>query len=354
MHHAGDVDFSDHSIFDTIGKRFSIDAALLPIGGMMPVWYYRFRRRALDRGIHIDPDCALDIFERLGARSLVPIHWGTVHLRLGLPSMPRRRLAKISTARNAAGVRILDHGERLEPRWRGRVRAMTDLRRAATILGWHVVVTATALTAGAVFALATPEVRRDLAHGSYTYVQPLYLAVLAPAWAIAALQLVQLGRATDIATRAWRAAALGLGLAAAACICAELCSRAELRSETVSPVTWSALAAITAVAGLVIWMGAASRAGAQLAARIAANTMSLPTVRRREQALQLAVLFRLIVPVCFASTITVGLAAPSAAIAIVMCGVLAFLGAALALASILARCRELPAAIGSNLGAAAR
>ncbi|MBA3538346.1 MAG: MBL fold metallo-hydrolase, partial [Deltaproteobacteria bacterium] len=99
VHHAGDVDFSDHAIFDDIGKRFSIDAALPPIGGMMPVWWYRMRRRNLDRGVHIDPDCALDIYERLGARALVPIHWGTVHLPFGPASMPRRRLAKVAAVR---------------------------------------------------------------------------------------------------------------------------------------------------------------------------------------------------------------------------------------------------------------
>lgn len=113
IHHAGDIDFSDHAVFDDIGKRFAIDAALLPIGGMMPVWWYRLRRGALDRGVHIDPDCALDIYERLGARTLVPIHWGTVHLRLGLPSMPRRRLAKIAATRNLGGVHILRHDEQL-------------------------------------------------------------------------------------------------------------------------------------------------------------------------------------------------------------------------------------------------
>ena len=108
--HAGDVDFSDHAIYDDIGKRFSIDAALLPIGGMFPVWYYRRRRHWMDRGIHIDPDCALDIYERLGARRMVPVHWGTLHLRLGLPSMPRRRLAKVADVRGVAGVTILPHG----------------------------------------------------------------------------------------------------------------------------------------------------------------------------------------------------------------------------------------------------
>ena len=114
VHHAGDVDFSDHAIFDDIGKKFAIDATLLPIGGMMPVWYYRQRRSRMDRGVHIDPDCALDIYERLGAKNMVPVHWGTLHLRLGLPSMPRRRLMKIARERDSAGVQVLHHGETLE------------------------------------------------------------------------------------------------------------------------------------------------------------------------------------------------------------------------------------------------
>jgi L-ascorbate metabolism protein UlaG (beta-lactamase superfamily) len=114
LHHAGDVDFSDHAVFDDIGKRHAITAALLPIGGMLPVWYYRMRRHLLDRGVHIDPDCALDIFERLGAQHLVPVHWGTVNLRLGPPSMPSRRLAKIAMERGKhEHVRILTHGQRL-------------------------------------------------------------------------------------------------------------------------------------------------------------------------------------------------------------------------------------------------
>ncbi|MEZ4360208.1 MAG: MBL fold metallo-hydrolase [Kofleriaceae bacterium] len=114
VHHAGDVDFSDHQIFDAIGKRFSLAATLLPVGGMLPVWYYRMRRRALDRGIHIDPDCALDIFERLGARTMVPVHWGTLNLRLGPPSMPRRRLAWQAARRQVTErLSLLRHGDRL-------------------------------------------------------------------------------------------------------------------------------------------------------------------------------------------------------------------------------------------------
>lgn len=112
VHHAGDVDMSTFDVFDDIGRDFSLDATLLPIGGMLPVWYYRLRRRALDRGVHIDPDTALGIAQRLGARTMVPVHWGTVHLRLGPPSAPRRRLSKMAEREGLADlVRILDHGE---------------------------------------------------------------------------------------------------------------------------------------------------------------------------------------------------------------------------------------------------
>jgi L-ascorbate metabolism protein UlaG (beta-lactamase superfamily) len=114
VHHAGDIDMSDFSIFEELGRRYRLDATLLPIGGMLPVWYYRARRRALDRGIHIDPDTALDIAQRLGARAMIPVHWGTVHLRLGPPAAPRRRLEKIAHAEGASElVRVLDHGEAL-------------------------------------------------------------------------------------------------------------------------------------------------------------------------------------------------------------------------------------------------
>ena len=114
LHHAGDVDFSDHAVFDDIGKRHTIDAALLPITGMLPVWYYRWRRGVMDGGIHIDPDCALEIFERLGARALVPVHWGTVHLPFSLPGTARRRLTRIARERGKTNaVRVLAHGESL-------------------------------------------------------------------------------------------------------------------------------------------------------------------------------------------------------------------------------------------------
>lgn len=116
VHHAGDVDFSDHAVFDDIGKRHSIDVTMLPIGGMMPLKWYQSRRHLLDQGIHIDPDCAVDIFERLGAKQLVPVHWGTLNFRFGSPKAPRHRLEQLISERGLQGVRILAHGESMQTR----------------------------------------------------------------------------------------------------------------------------------------------------------------------------------------------------------------------------------------------
>ena len=113
VHHAGDVDMSDFAVFEDIGKDYPIDATMLPIGGMLPVWYYRMRQKALDRGIHIDPDTALAVADRLGATTMIPIHWGTVHLRLGPKTAPRSRLVKVAKMTGKTDlVQILEHGEK--------------------------------------------------------------------------------------------------------------------------------------------------------------------------------------------------------------------------------------------------
>ncbi len=113
VHHAGDVDFSDHAVFDDIGKLHAIDVTMLPIGGMMPLRWYQRRRHLIDQGVHIDPDCAVDIYERLGAKALVPIHWGTLSFRFGSALAPKRRLEKIVSERGVGGVEILRHGQQL-------------------------------------------------------------------------------------------------------------------------------------------------------------------------------------------------------------------------------------------------
>ena len=115
VHHAGDVDMSTYDVFDTIGKKFQIDATLLPIGGMLPPWYYAARKAKLDKGVHICPETALGIAERLGATRLVPVHWGTVNLRLfHRVGAPRDKLEALAAERGVSELlQILDHGEAL-------------------------------------------------------------------------------------------------------------------------------------------------------------------------------------------------------------------------------------------------
>ncbi len=115
VHHAGDVDMSTFEVFDDIGRDFQIDATLLPIGGMLPPWYYRRRQQVLDKGIHICPETALGIAARLGARRLIPVHWGTVNLRLfHRASAPRDQLLEIAESRGVSElVEVLGHGQAL-------------------------------------------------------------------------------------------------------------------------------------------------------------------------------------------------------------------------------------------------
>jgi N-acyl-phosphatidylethanolamine-hydrolysing phospholipase D len=65
---AGDTGY-DPEIFKEIGKRFSIDVALIPIAPIEP---HDFMKR-----VHADPGEALHIFEDVGAKTMIPIHHRT-------------------------------------------------------------------------------------------------------------------------------------------------------------------------------------------------------------------------------------------------------------------------------------
>lgn len=71
VYFAGDTGWGGH--FAEIGRRFApIRAALLPIGAYLPRWFMH--------PAHIDPAQAVDAHFALGARTSVPIHFGTFAL----------------------------------------------------------------------------------------------------------------------------------------------------------------------------------------------------------------------------------------------------------------------------------
>ncbi len=71
VYHAGDSAWFDG--FGEIATRFPrIDAALVPIGAYEPVWFMQNH--------HMTPEQAGAAFEAVGARYLVPMHYGTFQM----------------------------------------------------------------------------------------------------------------------------------------------------------------------------------------------------------------------------------------------------------------------------------
>jgi len=98
---AGDTAY--FSGFAEIGKRWKPDVAMLPIGAYSPP---SFRRS------HMSPLDAIYAFEDLGARLLIPIHFGSYHLSyepLDEPPGWLRELAR--THQMESRVAVLDNGQ---------------------------------------------------------------------------------------------------------------------------------------------------------------------------------------------------------------------------------------------------
>ena len=70
LYHSGDTAMGEH--FQEIGEKFEIDEAFLPIGA--------YRPEAIMQANHINPPEALEACTLLGAKTLIPIHYGTFSL----------------------------------------------------------------------------------------------------------------------------------------------------------------------------------------------------------------------------------------------------------------------------------
>lgn len=101
LFHCGDSAMFDG--FQEIGKRASIDLALMPIGAY---------DAPSGRPVHMNPEEALDAYEMLGAHSLVPMHHDTFPLGGEPIAEPAERLAKAAIDRHIEHrVRLLHEGE---------------------------------------------------------------------------------------------------------------------------------------------------------------------------------------------------------------------------------------------------
>jgi L-ascorbate metabolism protein UlaG (beta-lactamase superfamily) len=81
VYHAGDTAYFDG--FKEIGERLNPDLALLPIGAYHPASF---------RNVHTSPEDAIQAFFDLGARWMVPMHYGTFRLSYEPVDEPIQRL----------------------------------------------------------------------------------------------------------------------------------------------------------------------------------------------------------------------------------------------------------------------
>ena len=81
VYHAGDTAYFDG--FAEIGARLKPDLALLPIGAYHPASF---------RNVHTSPEDAIQAFQDLGARWMVPMHYGSFRLSYEPVEEPIQRL----------------------------------------------------------------------------------------------------------------------------------------------------------------------------------------------------------------------------------------------------------------------
>ncbi len=98
--HCGDTAYFDG--FKEIGRRCPVEVALLPIGAY---------DAPSGRAVHMNPEEAVRAFQELGAKWLVPMHYGTFRMSYEpLEEPPARLLARAEAAGVADRVRVLAEG----------------------------------------------------------------------------------------------------------------------------------------------------------------------------------------------------------------------------------------------------
>lgn len=103
LYHSGDTAYFNG--FATIGERLQPEIALLPIGAYEPPSF---------RNVHTSPEDAVQAFLDLGAKRMIPMHYGTFRLSHEPMEEPVPRLLQAAASAGVADrVRVLDEGETL-------------------------------------------------------------------------------------------------------------------------------------------------------------------------------------------------------------------------------------------------
>lgn len=102
VYFAGDTGFFDG--FKEIGNRSKIDLALLPIGAYRPRWVMKRH--------HMSPEDATSAMDLLGAKDMVPIHWGSFRMALDGVYEPKEVLMRLlGNGSLKEKVHILENGQ---------------------------------------------------------------------------------------------------------------------------------------------------------------------------------------------------------------------------------------------------
>ena len=99
IYFAGDTGYGPH--FEEIGKRFDIDYALLPISSYAPAFVMKYT--------HLNPEEAYHAFKELGAKTMIPMHYGTFDLSDEPMEEPLEWMKKIA-AGHPDDIRFLTTG----------------------------------------------------------------------------------------------------------------------------------------------------------------------------------------------------------------------------------------------------
>ena len=91
--------------FKEIGKYSQIDMALLPIGAYRPRW--------VTKDHHMSPEDAINAMAMLGAKEMIPIHWGSFKMALDGVDEPKEELLElIEDGGLKERIHILENGEK--------------------------------------------------------------------------------------------------------------------------------------------------------------------------------------------------------------------------------------------------